>query len=81
MKSLSASEFKAKCLAVLDEVARTGEPVTILKRGKPVARLVPSVPREKGCPQEQIMGTVRIKGDIIEPPLPADAWEATQTGE
>ena len=80
MKSLSSTEFKAKCLAILDEVARTGEPVTILKRGKPVAQLVPPVPREKGYPQEQIMGTVRIKGDIIEPPLPADAWEAMQKG-
>ena len=76
MKVLSSTEFKAKCLAVLDEVARTGESVTILKRGKPVAQLVPPVPREKGYPQEQIMGTVRITGDIVEPPLPADAWEA-----
>ncbi|HXV60171.1 MAG TPA: type II toxin-antitoxin system Phd/YefM family antitoxin, partial [Vicinamibacteria bacterium] len=59
MKTLSSSEFKAKCPAILDEVARTGEPVTILKRGKPVAQLVPPVPRSEGYPQEQIIGTVR----------------------
>jgi prevent-host-death family protein len=41
MRSIRASEFKAKCLAILDEVERTGEPVTILKRGRPVARLLP----------------------------------------
>jgi prevent-host-death family protein len=76
MKTLTSSEFKAKCLAILDEVAETGEPVTILKRGKPVAQLVPPVPRTEGYPQEQIFGTVRIKGDIVEPALPADAWEA-----
>ena len=76
MKTLSSSEFKAKCLAILDEVARTGEPVTITKRGKPVAQLVPPVPRSEGHPQEQIIGTVRILGDIIEPPLPAEVWEA-----
>lgn len=76
MKTFTSTEFKAKCLAILDEVARTGEPVTILKRGKPVAQLVPPVPRGEGYPQQQIIGTVRIKGDIVEPPLPADVWEA-----
>jgi len=41
MRTLAATEFKARCLAALDEVARTGEEVTITKRGKAVARLVP----------------------------------------
>lgn len=36
---MSASAFKARCLAVLDEVARTGRPVVVTKRGKPVARV------------------------------------------
>jgi len=36
---VAASEFKAKCLGLLDEVAETGEPVVITKRGRPVARL------------------------------------------
>ena len=76
MKTVTVSEFKAKCLPILDEVARTGEPVTILKRGKPVAQLIAPVQWGKGYPQEQIMGTVRIKGDIVEPPLPAEVWEA-----
>lgn len=76
MKTISASEFKAKCLAILDEVKRTGEPVTILKRGKPVAQLLPPVPREAAYPQYALRGTVEIHGDIIEPPLPADAWDA-----
>ena len=80
MKTLTSTEFKAKCLSILDEVAETGEPVTILKRGKPVAQLVPAVPRAEGYPREQIIGSVRIKGDIVEPPLPADAWETERTG-
>ena len=37
MKTMSASEFKAKCLKIMDEVAASGEPVTITKNGKPVA--------------------------------------------
>ena len=42
MRQLSASELKATCLAVIDEVA-AGDEVIITKRGKPVARLVPLV--------------------------------------
>jgi prevent-host-death family protein len=39
--SIAAGEFKAKCLQILDEVQRTGQPVTVTKRGRPVARVVP----------------------------------------
>lgn len=39
MKSLSASHFKARCLALLDEVALTGEEIVVTKRGRPVARV------------------------------------------
>jgi prevent-host-death family protein len=38
--TVSASEFKAKCLEIIDKVHRTGESVTITKRGKIVAKLV-----------------------------------------
>ena len=41
MKVIKAAEFKAKCLSLMDEVAATGEPLVITKRGKRVARLVP----------------------------------------
>jgi len=81
MKTLSASEFKAKCLAILDEVKRTGEGITILKRGRPVAQLLPVVPREKGFPQQQLKGTAEILGDIVAPVLPPDAWEAVRPPE
>ena len=40
-KIMKASEFKAKCLAVMDEVAKTGEPVIVTKNGQPVVELVP----------------------------------------
>jgi prevent-host-death family protein len=46
MVTINASEFKAKCLAILDEVADTGEAVMILKRGRPVAQLVPPPPSD-----------------------------------
>jgi prevent-host-death family protein len=76
MREIRASEFKAKCLAILDEVERTGEPVTILKRGRPVARLVPPAVGPSKYPQHALFGTVEILGDLLEPVLPASDWEA-----
>ncbi len=73
---INASEFKAKCLAILDEVSATGETVTILKRGKPVAELVPPISTGSRYPQDDLRESVVIKGDIVEPVLPAEVWEA-----
>ncbi len=42
MKTVNASEFKAKCLGFIDEVSEKREPIIITKHGKPVGRLVPS---------------------------------------
>ena len=76
MRILTATEFKAKCLAILDEVARTGEPVVIRKHGKPVAQLVAATAVEEGYPQHRLLGTVRITGDVIAPALSSDEWDA-----
>jgi prevent-host-death family protein len=76
MNVYSASEFKAKCLAILDQVNSTREAVTILKRGKPVAQLVPPVQQDSGYPQDDLLGSVRVPGDIVAPALPAEAWDA-----
>jgi prevent-host-death family protein len=42
MRTVMASEFKAKCLKLMDQVARSGEPILITKKGKPVSRLEPA---------------------------------------
>lgn len=78
MRTINASKFKTECLAILDDVAENGEEVLILKRGKPVARLVAPVPEQTPYPQMTLRGTARILGDIVEPPLPADAWDANR---
>ena len=74
MKYISAAEFKAKCLKLMDEVQATGEPITVTKRGKPVAVLQPTAAAEPvplfGC----MKGTIKILGDI-EGPIDPD-WEA-----
>ena len=41
MRTIPAGKFKAECLALLDEVAETGETIVVTKRGKPVARVLP----------------------------------------
>jgi len=41
MQTLKASEFKAKCLKLMDEVQKTGDEIVITKNGKPVSKLVP----------------------------------------
>ena len=78
MVKIQASEFKAKCLGVLDKVERTGESVIILKRGRPVAQLIPFVSTSDDYPQRTLKGTVEILGDIISPVLPPSDWNATQ---
>jgi prevent-host-death family protein len=65
--SIGASEFKAKCLSLLDQVAATGRPLTITKRGKVVAQLVPPPIEKTGYPQSSLFGTVKVVGDIVEP--------------
>jgi prevent-host-death family protein len=39
-RTVPASKFKAQCLAMLDEVAATGEEIVVTKRGRAVARVV-----------------------------------------
>lgn len=77
MKTLSASEFKATCMAVLDRVARTGERVIVTKRGRPVVQVVPAMPAsDDALPQQRIMGKIEVVGDIVGPVLPPDTWNA-----
>lgn len=66
-KIMKASEFKAKCLAVMDEVAKTGEGVVVTKNGKPIAELVPHKTTERPSPFGIWKGKVEITGDIISP--------------
>jgi prevent-host-death family protein len=74
-QAMKASEFKAKCLAVMDDVARTGKTVVITKNGKPIAELGPH--RAKGKNARGILkGELIVAGDIISP-LDTE-WEASK---
>jgi prevent-host-death family protein len=62
---LSASEFKAKCLACLGEIERVGEPIVITRRGRPVAVLGPVKRSASKSPRDSWAGKMRIVGDIV----------------
>ncbi|MCY3774425.1 MAG: type II toxin-antitoxin system Phd/YefM family antitoxin [Candidatus Aminicenantes bacterium] len=65
-RTIKASEFKAKCLRLMDEVAESGEEIVITKNGRPTARLLPYRKRFGdwfGADRDRI----EIIGDIISP--------------
>ena len=66
MRTIKASEFKAKCLQIMDEVAATRDPVIITKNGVAVAQLVP-VTRKPATLVGALKGSITILGDIISP--------------
>ena len=70
METINASEFKARCLAILDRVQATGERVLILKRGRPVAELLPTSGDQTEYPQLELAGTLTTVDDIIGPAVP-----------
>jgi prevent-host-death family protein len=74
-KTMSAAEFKARCLEVLDQVAEHRQPVVVTKRGKPVAQVVPVVDKPKRL-VGAMKGEIAILGDIISP-LDLE-WEAAK---
>jgi len=73
MDTIKASEFKARCLGLMDEVARTGQSMVITKNGKPVAMLAP-YERKPATLAGLHRGSIRILGDIVAPL--DEPWEA-----
>jgi prevent-host-death family protein len=82
MRTIPAGVFKAKCLAIMDEVNATGEPVVVTKRGKPVVRIGAageSGERESpesifGCLSGMIKETADL-GNLVDPIIPPEEWE------
>ena len=74
-RTIKASEFKAKCLKLMDEVAESGEEIVITKNGRPTARLGP-LPGNGSSDSvwHRTRTNCEILGDIISP-LDVE-WEA-----
>ena len=72
-RTIKASKFKAKCLKLMDEVAKSGEEIVITKNGRPVLRLAPyRVPRR--LPFGRHRDRIRIMDDVVGP-MPAEWFE------
>ena len=70
-KEITATQFKARCLRLLDEVAESGETLVVTKRGRPVVRVEPSQPRQ------DLRGSVKLLVSPEEFVEPIDvAWDA-----
>ena len=77
-RQVSAAEFKVKCLRIIQEMGIDGRPVTITRRGRPVALLSPLPPT---APAPSLIGMMR--GTVLayeapfSPAAPPSDWSAT----
>ena len=77
MREVAISEFKAKCLALIEQVQKTKKPIRVTRFGKPMAEVVPAAP-EAGAREwiGSMKDTMKIVGDIVSPANDEDEWEA-----
>jgi prevent-host-death family protein len=73
---VTATEFKAKCLALLDEVEQHGTAITVTKRGRAVATVGPSTEEKWDSLKGRWAGKVRIVGDIVN--SDPDIWDCAR---
>ena len=77
MEEIAISKFKATCLAVLQNVRKTGKTVLVTRFGEPVAEVVPPHASRKAQHWVgSLAGTGQINGDIVSPASEEDDWEA-----
>ena len=72
---VSATEFKAKCLSLLDDIEQQAELITITRRGVPVAVLGPVKKKAWKSSKNSWAGRARIVGDIVNTDT-SDLWDA-----
>ena len=74
MKKIGATEFKARCLKLIDQVHDTGKPITITKRGRVVAVLQPAGD-EDHKPWLRLRGTIKRFDDPFIPAVDPSEWD------
>ena len=72
-KTIPAGAFKARCLAIMDEVQAKRQSVVITKRGRPVAKLVP-VEEKKDEIFGFLKGKGKVVGDVVSPVMTPEEW-------
>lgn len=77
MQEIAISEFKAKCLAILEQVEKTKQPIRITRHGKPVAEVIPSTPIvDRAALMGSMRDSIKILGDIVSPVIDLNEIEA-----
>lgn len=77
MEEISISEFKAKCLAILERVRKTRKPIRVTRFGKPVAEIMaPSPVKDRSEWMGSMKGQMEILGDIVSPVIDENDIEA-----
>lgn len=74
---VSATEFKAKCLALMDEIGRKGGTITVTKRGRPMATVGPVHERRRPSSEGAWRGKVHIPEKQLTADM-SDLWEAVR---
>jgi prevent-host-death family protein len=76
MREIAISEFKAKCLGLLEQVQKTKKPIRVTRFGKPIADVIPPAP-ETGASDwvGSMKDTMKIVGDIVSPANDEKDWE------
>ena len=78
MKTIAATHFKAHCLALLEEVRKTRQPLVVTRHGRPVAEISPYV-EKRSAKANPLKGTILHQGDLVSP---LDiAWDAVKKKE
>ena len=75
MKEIAISEFKAKCLSLLDQVQKTKKPLRVTRFGKPVAEVIPPSPAPAADWMGSMKEEIEILGDIVGPASDENDWE------
>jgi prevent-host-death family protein len=75
MHDVSISEFKAKCLGLIEQVHKTRQPLRITRHGRPLAEVVPAGPDLTRPFVGDMVGTGEIVGDIVSPAIELDDIE------
>ncbi len=81
MEEIAISKFKATCLAVLEKVRKTNEPILVTRFGQPIAQIGPPQPAKRVPRLGGGAGTMVILGDIVGPIGDESDWEAAQDPE
>jgi prevent-host-death family protein len=76
MRDIPISQFKAKCLGLIEHVQKTRQPLRITRHGVPVAEVIPTGPDRKRKFLGAMVGTGEIVGDIVSPIIDLEDIEA-----